>query len=484
MKKIFGLLLATFVFAGFSAVAQKSPKTNILFIFADDLGYKDVGFTGGDYYETPNIDKLSKEGMVFNNAYSGGANCAPSRACLISGQYTPRHGVYAVGTTDKGPIREMRLMPIKNTQHLSPANFTMADALRTAGYATGVFGKWHIGDEKDNTDPLNQGFDVAMDANGPKKVSVLADPKAIFQITDSACNFIKRNKDKPFFAYVSHHAVHGNHQARAATLAKFKAKAHGKNHGDPLFAACVYDFDEAVGKVLACLKEQGLEKNTLVIFTSDNGGTSGSSQEPLRGNKGSFYEGGIREPYIVRWPGIVKPGTHSDTPIINLDLYPTFAALAGAKIPADKILDGESLLPIFKGQQTSTKRDKLFWHFPGYLDRPVIRGRDSIFRTKPVTTMRKGDYKIMLYHEEWQLDGGWAKRATNNSVEMFNLKTDPGERNNIANKNPQKRDELLTDLQAWMKKVNAPMATIRTPAQEAMKLQPQKKRKKSAEDDD
>jgi arylsulfatase A-like enzyme len=464
--------------------AQTPEKTNIIFILTDDLGYKDVGFTGGDYYETPNIDKLSKEGMIFNAAYAGAANCAPSRGCLISGQYTPRHGIYAVGTTNKGPVGQMRLMPIKNTQYLQPSNFTLADALKGAGYATGAFGKWHIGTDKNQTDPLNQGFDVAMDANGDKKISVTEDPKAIFQITDSACNFIRKNKDKPFFAYVSHHAVHGNHQARASTLAKFKAKDKGKVHSDALFAACVYDFDEGVGKLLSCLKELGLDKNTLIVFTSDNGGTPNSSQEPLRGNKGSFYEGGIRVPFIAKWPGKIKPGTVNSTPIINLDMYPTFAAVAKAPIPSDKILDGENLLPLFSGEKNTTSRDKIFWHFPGYLDRTVIRGRDSIFRTKPVTTMRKGNFKIMLYHEEWLLDGGFDKRATNNSVELFDLKNDPGEHLNIASKNPQKRDELIKDLQLWMKNTNAKMASIRTPAQEEMKNKPQAKKKKDAQDDD
>lgn len=478
------LIVILLAFWGCELNAQTSEKNNILFIYADDLGYKDVGFTGGDYYLTPNINKLSKEGMIFNNAYSGGANCAPSRGCLISGQYTSRHGIYAVGTTSKGPVKEMRLMPVKNTRHLSPSNFTIADALKSAGYATGIFGKWHVGAESDKTDPLNQGFDVAMDANGSKKVSVTEDPKAIFQITDAACKFIRENNDKPFFAFVSHHAVHGNHQARASTLAMFEAKAKGKNHSNALFAACIYDFDEAVGKVLACLKELGLEKNTLVVFSSDNGGTPNSSQEPLRGNKGSFYEGGIRVPFIVRWPGKVKPGMTNNTPIINLDLYPTFAALANIKLPSNKILDGENLLPVFKGEQTSTRRDKIFWHFPGYLDRTVIRGRDSLFRSRPVTTMRKGDYKIMLYHEEWMLDGGWDKRMTNNSVELYNLNSDPGERTNIASLNPHKRDELIKDLQGWIKSTNAKMATIRTPEQEAMKNKPQGKKKRNADEDD
>src|SRR5690606_28806875 len=161
----------------------------------------------------------------------------------------------------------------------------------------------------------------------------------------------------------------------------------------------------SVGQLLDCMKSLGLDRNTLVVFTSDNGATNASSQEPLRGNKGGYYEGGIREPFIVRWPGKVQPGTTCSVPVINVDLFPTFLDAAGAPVPEGKILDGESLLPLMT-QQGELKRDSIFWHFPGYLDRPVLRGRDPLFRTRPVSVIRKGDWKLLLYHEEWQLDGG------------------------------------------------------------------------------
>ncbi len=475
------LVLGSIFFVSF-ANAQSANKTNIVFIFADDLGYMDTGYNGSDYYETPNIDMFAKENLVFPNAYSSAANCAPSRGALISGQYSPRTGIYAVNSTNRGPVSEMRLMPVPNTNYISPKNYTVAMALKNAGYNTGIFGKWHIGNTSGANDPGSMGFDVVMDNDGKKKQSVVKDPKAMFEIADSAINFIKASKNKPFFAYISHHAVHSNHQAREETLKKFKAKAKGKYHKKALFAACIYDFDATVGKVLAYLKETGLDKNTLVVFSSDNGGGNASIQEPLRGNKGSYYEGGVRVPFIVRWPGKTRAGVNN-TPIINLDLYPTFATLAGAKIPSNKVLDGENLLPVFSGQNTTTVRDKIFWHFPGYLNNPVTRGRDTIFRTRPVTTMRKGDFKILLYHEEWVLDGGFSKRATNNSIELYNLKTDLGEHNNIVASNPQKRDELLKDLLEWMDTTHAKMATVRTPKQEAMKNLPQKKKKKNEDDD-
>lgn len=484
--RVFNVLVAL-LFAGILSLSGQSVrKPNIVLIFADDMGFMDVGYNGADFYETPNIDKFAKQNLVFSNAYAGGANCVPSRAALMSGQYSPRTGVYAVGTTNRGPVKEMRLMPVPNTAQLSPENFTMAKALKRAGYRTGIFGKWHIGSKVNKNDPKSMGFDVAMDNNGDPKLNVVKDPKAMFEIADSAINFMEANKDKPFFAYIAHHAIHSNHQTTAATLAKFKAKAPGKLHDKPILAGCIYDFDATVGKVLHYLKENGLENNTLIVFTSDNGGTNASSQEPLRGNKGAYYEGGIKVPFIVRWAGKTKAGINAE-PIINLDLYPTFASLAGLKLPQDKVLDGEDLLPLFAGQRANTSRKNLYWHFPGYLDNPVHRGRDTVFRTRPVTTMRKGDYKILLYHEEWVQNGGYGKRNSNNALELYNLKTDAGEYKNLAMQQPKKRDELLADMLSWMKKTNAKLAMVRTPEQEAMRLNSEikiKKNKIKEEDDD
>lgn len=444
-----------------AALSFAQSRPNIVLVFADDLGWKDVGYQGTDFYETPNIDRLAKAGMVFTQAYAGAGNCAPSRAVLISGQYGPRHGVYAVDNTKRGPVNLMRMEPIPNKSGLAPANVTLAEALKAAGYATGIFGKWHLGG-KDGASPKEQGFDVVFDSrpNPNQRRDEPDDPKGIYSLTRAAEQFIEQNKDKPFFAYVAHHAIHTALEARPASLAKFRAKQPGAQHKTALYAACLYDLDDGVGVLLAKLKELGLDKNTLFIFTSDNGGTQQSSQEPLRGSKGGYYEGGIREPFIAYWPDVIKPGTTDTTPIHNVDLYPTFLAVAGAKAP--KALDGESLLPLFKGAG-SLKRQSIFWHFPGYLNDPVIRGRDPVFRTRPVSVIRKGDWKLHLYHEEWQLDGGREKLATNNAVELYNIKSDIGERINLANTNQAKRDELLNDLLRWFKSVNAPLPTERNP---------------------
>jgi arylsulfatase A-like enzyme len=407
--RCFGALLAVALAGG---VASGAERPNIVLILADDLGWQEPGFAGSDFNETPNLDRLAKQGMVFTQAYAAAGNCAPSRACLLSGQYTPRHGVYAVGNTSRGPAELMRLVPIRNTSGLSADEFTLPKAMRSAGYATGMFGKWHL-DGNQGSKP-EQHFDVVKVSGHGWSKKVADDPKAIFSITLAACEFIEANKDRPFFAYLPHYAIHSPLQSRAEVLARFKQKPPGKLHNNPNNAACLAELDEGVGQVMQKLADLGLEENTLVIFTSDNGGTA-ESQEPLRGKKGCYYEGGIREPMIVRWPGVVKPGSTCDVPVINVDFYATFAALAEAKLPSSRPLDGTDLTPLLTGG-SKLDREAIFWHFPGYLDRPVPRGRDPVFRTRPVSVIRKGDWKLHLYHEQWQLDGGRSKLDSNRAV--------------------------------------------------------------------
>jgi arylsulfatase A-like enzyme len=464
MQRFILALAVIGLLASLAPAAEPARKPNIVLILADDLGWKDVGYQGTDFYETPNIDALAKRGMVFPSAYAGAGNCAPSRACLLSGQYTPRHHVYAVGDTDRGPKPLMRMIPIPNKSGLPKSLVTMSDALKDVGYKTGIFGKWHLGG-KDGTSPKEQGFDVVFDSRTPDpnaKRDEPDDPKGAYSLTKAACEFMEVNKDKPFFVYLPHHAIHSALEARPASLKKFQAKESGKQHKNALYAACLYDLDDAVGVLLKKIETLGLTNDTLVIFTSDNGGTQQSSQEPLRGNKGCYYEGGIREPFIACWPGKITPGTTCDVPIHNVDLFPTFLATAGAKVPKDVTLDGENLLPLFGGEK-KLKRDAIFWHFPGYLDSPVIRGRDPVFRTRPVSAIRKGDWKLLLYHEEWQLDGGKEKIASNNAVELYDLKSDIGERKNLAATDTKKRDELLADLLNWIEATKAPLPTKPNP---------------------
>ncbi|MEZ6139865.1 MAG: sulfatase [Zavarzinella sp.] len=458
MPKFFAALLAIWLFLPPQAWCEKPKPPNIVLIFTDDLGWKDVGYQGSDFHETPHIDNMAKQGMVFSNAYSCAGNCAPSRACLLSGQYTPRHHVFAVGSTNRGPAQQMRLIPIPNKSGLAKENLTMAAALQQAGYQTGIFGKWHLSGPEGRS-PAESGFQVVFDSRAQQpnqKRNIPDDPKGAFSLTQAACEFMTKNREKPFFCYLAHHAIHSALEAKPDTLEKFRKKTPGKQHNSPIYAACLYDLDTTVGLVLAKLKELKIEDNTLVIFTSDNGGTQQSSQEPLRGSKGGYYEGGIREPFIAYWPGKILAGQQCAVPVNFVDLYPTFLAAAGAQTPKNKQLDGTNILPLLQGEKNFPVRP-IFWHFPGYLDTPVIRGRDPVFRTRPVSVVRKGDWKLHLYHEEWVLDGGFDKRVTNNSLELYHISNDIGERTNLVGKEPEKRDELLKDLLTWWDAIKAPI---------------------------
>lgn len=448
---------------------SESTHPNIVLIYADDLGWKDVGYNGNDFHETPHIDRLAREGMVFHNGYAGAGNCAPSRACLLSGTYTPRHGVYAVNSTDRGPKASQRLIPTPNKSGLAPAMVTLPEALKNAGYTTGIFGKWHL-DGKDGASPTEQGFDVVFDSqkgSPNQRRDQPTDPKGVFSITRAAGEFMERSNSngKPFFAFVPHHAIHSALEARPESLAKFKAKNPGKQHSHALYAACTYDLDAGVGELIEKIRALGIADNTLVIFTSDNGGTQQSSQEPLRGNKGGYYEGGIREPFIAWQPGTIEPG-ESDVPVHQVDLFPTFLSVGKLEAPNGKILDGENLLPLFS-RTGQLKRESIFWHFPGYLDKPVIRGREGDvklgFRTRPVSVIRKGDWKLHLFHEEWVLDGGRDGLPGSGAVELYHMKNDPGERNDLAAREIKQVNDLLDDLLGWLKETKAPMPNQRNP---------------------
>ena len=455
---------------------HQSRPPNIVLVFADDLGWKDVGYQGSDFYETPNLDRLAAQGMVFSSAYASAGNCAPSRACMLSGTYTPRHQLYAVGSTERGPKKNMRLVPIPSLGGIPPETVTMADTLKAAGYATGIFGKWHLKGEGGSL-PSQQGFDVNYDSfgegqlpegGGGNKPGPPHDPKGIYTLTDQACLFIEKNQAGPFFVFLSHHAIHTPLQASDETKQRFQQKTPGDNHRNVLYASCTYDFDDSVGRLMDKLDQLQLTDNTLLVFTSDNGATNQSPQEPLRGNKGGYYEGGIRVPMIVRWPAVVSAGTSTDVPVNNVDFYPLFADVAGAQIQANVTLDGVSLLPLLNGE--SLGRSAIYWHFPGYLNNPVIRGRkidvQGNFRSRPVTVMRKGTWKLHLFHEEWSLDGGRQQIPQNNAVELYNLAEDIGERQDLSRSHAKQRDEMLNEMLRWIETVDAKIPSEPHPAYE------------------
>ncbi|UCG57983.1 MAG: sulfatase [Phycisphaerales bacterium] len=453
-----------------------AKRPSIIFVMIDDMGFRDVGFNGSEYYETPNIDRLAKEGMVFTNAYANAANCAPTRACFLTGQYSPRHGVYTVGSSARGSSSDRRLIPIANDTTLDSNHVTIAEALRPAGYISASMGKWHMGTDPD-LGPIGQGFDVNVAGNStgspkggyfsPYKNPQLPDgPTGEYltdRLTDEALKFIEANKERPFFLYLTHYAVHTPIQAKPDLVAKYEQKPPSNGQDNPIYAAMIDSVDQGIGRIADKLDELGLTDHTVVFFFSDNGGFAGAtSNQPLRGFKGTFYEGGIREPMFVRWPAVVESGTACDTSVISTDFFPTILEIAGAKRPAGKILDGESVVPLLKGAK-KLNREAVFWHFPAYLQGNVAGARDSKFRTRPVGVVRKGGWKLLQYFEEWVLDGGRDAIDTNNAVELYDLENDISETNNLANANRAKRDELLDLLIDWQKSVGAPIPTEPNP---------------------
>jgi len=442
-------------------------KPNFVFIIIDDLGWTDVGCMGSKFYETPNIDKLAKQGVIFTNAYTNAPNCAPTRACIISGQYTPRHGVYTVGSSERGLSRFRKLIPIPNNTNLAPTKITIAEALKTGGYATACIGKWHLG-VGEEYQPDNQGFDVAIGKRDlgywgghfkpPLRRGKVGDADREYltdRLPDESLKFIEANRDKPFFLYLAHHAVHTPLQAKRALVEKYEKKKPVGGHWNPVYAAMIESVDESVGRIMRKLDELGLTEDTVVFFFSDNGGVGGyeelgmgrwgiTSNKPLRGGKGMLYEGGIRVPLIVRYPNVVKAGTRCDTPVIGIDFYPTILDIAGISKPRDYVLDGESILPLLKGEG-SLKRDAIFWHFPAYL-----QGGAGKWRTTPAGAIRIGDFKLLEFFEDGK-------------QELYNLKEDIGERNNLADAMPAKRRELYERLVAWRESINAPVPTQPNP---------------------
>jgi arylsulfatase A-like enzyme len=448
---------------GLTADAADNSRPNIVFILADDLGYTDLACYGSKYYETPNIDRMAAEGIRFTDGYTCGPNCQPTRAALMSGQYGPRTGVYTVGSIDRFNWQSRPLRPVDNVQKLPLKIVTIADALKAAGYATGMFGKWHLGND-DKHHPSRRGFDEAIESSG-RHFDFETDPPVDVPegeyladfLTDRAVDFITRYKDEPFFLYLPHFGVHSPHQAKKELIDKFKEKAPAGGHRDPTYAAMIASVDESVGRVLATLEELGLTENTLVIFSSDNGGVGGyrtigldkigvTDNAPLRGGKGSLYEGGVRVPYVFRWPGMIEAGRTSATPIISVDLYPTLLELAGAKPQADVTLDGVSYAAVLKGDAETLDREAIYWHFPGYLG-----AAGDTWRTKPVSVVRAGDWKLRENLE----DG---------SVELYHLKRDFGETKNLAAEEPEQVARLRGMLDQWRKDVGAKAPTANVAA--------------------
>jgi arylsulfatase A-like enzyme len=427
----------------------------VVFILVDDLGYTDLGCQGSGYYETPRIDRLAAEGMRFTNHHHA-QNCQPTRAALMSGQYGARTGVYTVGGIDRFDWSNRPLRPVENVTNLPLDRVTVAQSLKSAGYSTAIFGKWHLG-EKGAYHPGKRGFDEAIVSNG-KHFDFTTDPQVEVPegayladfLTDRAEDFIRRKRGGPFFLYLPHFGVHSPYQAKPDLIEHFKNKAPVGGHYDPVYAAMIASIDESVGRILDLLEEWKLAENTLVVFASDNGGVGGYAREgikqggdvtdnsPLRSGKGSQYEGGTRVPLIFRWPGVTKAGSTCAVPTIHVDLPATFLEVAQAPV-LDQVRDGESLVALLKDPDAALSRTAIYQHMPGYLG----AGRNS-WRTTPVGAIQEGDWKLMEFFEDGRL-------------ELYDLGGDPGESKNLSSTRSDKAAELHTKLKAWREAIGAAM---------------------------
>jgi arylsulfatase A-like enzyme len=458
------------------------------------MGWKDIGADGSTFYETPNIDKLASQGMRFTDAYASSTVCSPSRSSIMTGQYPVNTGItdWIPGMQNtKGPVPAQKLLPPEFAFNLPDSEVTIAQALKDHGYTTFYAGKWHLGIDSTSW-PLAEGFDYNYGGwaagspwtygmggyfspwNNPKLKN---GPKGTFltdRLTSLTIQFIKKEakKGKPFFADLSFYAVHERIQSKKKYIKKFKKKARRMGldtlqqfiryptadnptggwmqHFDvrvvqdnPVYAGLIYSVDENVGRIMKTLKKLGIGDNTIVVFTSDNGGlatlpkpTAPTTVLPLRYGKGWAYEGGIRVPLIIKWPGVTKPGSVTHFPVINTDFYPTFLQMAELPPMPKQAIDGVSMVPLLKGKQ-SIDQPVLYWHYPHYHG-----GGES-----PVSAMREGNWKLIQFYND-------------NHVELYNLRADIGERHDLANIFPRKTAELLHKLNQWKRETHAKMPKV------------------------
>lgn len=461
--KLPGIAVAVLLLiSGCNITRQPAGPPNIVFILADDLGWADLPVYGNKFNEAPHISKLAEEGMRFDNAYAACPVCSPTRASIQSGQYPARVGITDFIRGHWRPFEEV-IVPINRTQYLPLENITFAEKLKEAGYSTAYYGKWHLGHNEYT--PVNQGYDeqVVYNSGGFFGYGENMDPPQDFPddkvlseaLTDLGISFIERNRDKPFFLFLAHYDVHVQLDAQQELIDKYLAKERAAGYTcNAVYAAMIENVDNSVGRVEASLEKLGLAKNTVVIFFSDNGGLVSrfdkiplhaktklhiyegdtmqyiaTSNAPLSREKGTVYEGGIREPLIVKWPGKVKEGRLNHSVISSVDLYPTFLELAGIEPDPSQVLDGVSFLDIISTDKEDYERP-VFWHYPVY------------HHDVPAGAVRKGDFKLI----ENLVDG---------SLELYDLSKDISESVNLAESMPGKVKELYDILKAWQKDVGA-----------------------------
>jgi arylsulfatase A-like enzyme len=458
------LLLAALLAGGCGALHAATPRPNIVFILADDLGWADLGCYGADLHETPNLDRFATGSVRFTVAYAMPV-CSPTRAALLTGRHAARlHITIWSEGAGRGP-KNRPLLQGESQPNLPHTETTLAKHLQSAGYLTALVGKWHLGDA--DHFPETHGFDVNIGGthwgapqtywwpyrgSGRFGGEYRYVPHLEFgqsgeyltdRLTDEALEIIDRAGVRPFFLYLAHHAPHTPIEAKPDDVSYFEARLRpGMKHRNSRYAAMVRSVDESVGRVLARLRERGLEQNTIVVFASDNGGYIGldrasgqtvpvTNNAPLRSGKGSCYEGGIRVPLMIRWPGVTPQGAACHEPVVVMDLFATLLAAGGGKPAADTKLDGIDLLPLLRDPGAKLERDALFFHYPHYYE-----------TTTPVSAVRARDWKLLEYFED-------------NRVELYNLKDDPGEKTDLATRQPAKANELRQRLHAWREAVGA-----------------------------
>ena len=460
--------------AAVNAVAAERP--NIVFILADDLGWRDLSGEGSSFYESPYIDRIAAEGMKFTQGYAACQVCSPSRASIMTGKYPTRHGITdwigaATGETWRKRGRHTKLLPPEYEWQLGAQEITLAEALREAGYRTFFAGKWHLGDvgshPEDHGFEINKGgWRVGGPAGGyfspyknPKLENGPAGESLPLRLGAETAKFIDEHKDEPFLAYLSFYSVHSPIQTRRELWAKYRQKAAVAGPPEtrflfdrvmpvrqvqdcPIYAGMIELMDDAVGLVLDSLKRNGLEDNTIVVFTSDNGGVSAgdaksTSNLPLRGGKGRQWEGGVREPYYIKAPGVTRAGSTCDLPVSGIDFYPTLLELARVPMPTEQVVDGLSLVPLLKGADSPqvASRD-LYWHYPHY-------GNQG---GEPSSMIRRGEWKLIHYWEDGR-------------DELYGLQSDPSERIDVAAQNADLATTLRKALDTWLSATEARIPT-------------------------
>jgi arylsulfatase A len=435
-KKSLILLLTCFWL--FFTKESHAQKPNIIYILADDLGWSELGSYGNRFNQTPVLDSLARNGIRFTQAYTPAPVCSPTRVALMTGQHPAKVGI-------------TNFLDAKDEKFLSPDYLTLNEQLQKAGYHTGLIGKWHLtGDydkRKGSPDKHNWNEIICSEtryiAGGayyhpyffmPELEAKSEKEYLTDRLNQEAVDFIKRNNKKPFFLYLSHYSVHTKLKGKNEKLAKYQSKeGAGTDKNNPELAAMLESIDDGVGQIIQTLRSLGIEKNTLVIFTSDNGGEGKvTSNSPLRGAKSQLYEGGVRVPLIAYWPGKIKNGTTSDTPVNTLDVFPTFSELANVFLPAATGYEGVSIWPLLSGKGMIKPRN-LYWHYPLKTSH-FLGGRSA-------GAIRSGDFKLIEF-----FDTG--------TLEVYNLKNDPSEQTDLAAQLPDKTKELKAALEKWRQGLN------------------------------